>query len=90
MSVQYRSLRDDENVICLPKQIAEFVSWNGILNEESLRDVEKKQNKVEEYKEFFHKLNKKGILTFTGFMFALDEDTPNTMKHFAEVRRSWS
>ncbi len=45
------------------------------LNEESLRGVQKKQNKVQEYKEYFDKLNRKGILTFTGLMFALDEDT---------------
>ena len=70
-------LRDNEYVELLAKANCRM-SFLGIesLNEESLRDVEKKQNKVEEYKEFFHKLNKKGILTFTGFMFALDEDTP--------------
>ncbi len=70
-------LRDDEYVELLAKANCRM-SFLGMesLNEESLRDVEKKQNKVEEYKEFFTKLNKKGILTFTGFMFALDEDTP--------------
>lgn len=69
-------LRDDEFVELLAKANCRM-SFLGMesLNEDSLRDVEKKQNKVEEYKEFFHKLNKKGILTFTGFMFALDEDT---------------
>ena len=45
------------------------------LNEESLKDVQKRQNKVEEYKDVFDKLHRKGILTFTGLMFALDEDT---------------
>ena len=71
------SLRDNEFVELLAKANCRM-SFIGMesLNEESLRDVEKKQNKVEEYKEFSHKLNKKGILTFTGFMFALDEDTP--------------
>jgi radical SAM superfamily enzyme YgiQ (UPF0313 family) len=70
-------LRDDEFVELMGKANCRM-SFLGMesLNEESLRDVEKKQNKVEEYKEFFYKLNKKGILTFTGFMFALDEDTP--------------
>ncbi|MCJ7555019.1 MAG: B12-binding domain-containing radical SAM protein [Ignavibacteriaceae bacterium] len=70
-------LRDDEYVELLAKANCRM-SFLGMesLNEESLRDVEKKQNKVEEYKEFFYKLNKKGILTFAGFMFALDEDTP--------------
>ncbi|RPI59817.1 MAG: radical SAM protein [Ignavibacteriales bacterium] len=79
IGVQYsiECLRDDEYVELLSKANCRM-SFLGMesLNEESLRDVEKKQNKVEEYKEFFHKLNKKGILTFTGFMFALDEDTP--------------
>lgn len=46
------------------------------LNEPSLSAVHKKQNKVEEYKELFMKLKERGILTFTGMMLALDEDTP--------------
>jgi radical SAM superfamily enzyme YgiQ (UPF0313 family) len=45
------------------------------LNEESLAGVEKRQNRVEEYREAFAKLHRRGILTFTGLMFALDEDT---------------
>src|SRR5574338_377344 len=62
----------------LLREIAKLKFWaiGAQYSIESLRDVEKKQNKVGEYKEFFYKLNKKGILTFTGFMFALDEDTP--------------
>ena len=46
------------------------------LNEPSLAAVHKKQNKVAEYKELFVKLKERGILTFTGMMLALDEDTP--------------
>lgn len=46
------------------------------LNEPSLAFVHKKQNKIHEYKELFMKLKKHGILTFTGMMIALDEDTP--------------
>lgn len=46
------------------------------LNEPSLSAVHKKQNRVEEYKELFMKLKERGILTFTGLMLALDEDTP--------------
>jgi radical SAM superfamily enzyme YgiQ (UPF0313 family) len=46
------------------------------LNEPSLSAVHKNQNKVEEYKELFVKLKERGILTFTGMMLALDEDTP--------------
>jgi len=47
------------------------------LNEPSLSSVHKNQNKVEEYKELFGKLKERGILTFTGMMLALDEDTPS-------------
>ena len=46
------------------------------LNEPSLAFVHKKQNKTGEYKELFMKLKQRGILTFTGMMIALDEDTP--------------
>jgi radical SAM superfamily enzyme YgiQ (UPF0313 family) len=69
-------LRDDDFVEALAEANCRM-SFLGMesLNEESLRGVQKKQNKVEEYKEYFDKLNRKGILTFTGLMFALDEDT---------------
>ena len=69
-------LRDDAFVEALAKANCRM-SFLGMesLNEASLRDVQKKQNKVEEYKGYFDKLNRKGILTFTGLMFALDEDT---------------
>lgn len=46
------------------------------LNEPSLAFVHKRQNKTHEYKELFMKLKKRGMLTFTGMMIALDEDTP--------------
>lgn len=45
------------------------------LNERSLAGVQKNQNKVEEYKGAFENLHRRGILTFTGFMFAMDGDT---------------
>jgi radical SAM superfamily enzyme YgiQ (UPF0313 family) len=69
-------LRDDEFVDLLSKANCRM-SFLGMesLNEDSLRDVKKKQNKVEEYREVFDKLHRRGILTFTGLMFALDEDT---------------
>lgn len=54
------------------------------LNEPSLSAVHKKQNKVEEYKELFLKLKKQGILTFTGLMVALDEDTPEYYRTLPE------
>ena len=70
------SLRDDEFVDLLSKANCRM-SFIGMesLNEESLIDVKKKQNKINEYKEAFDKLHRNGILTFTGLMFALDEDT---------------
>jgi radical SAM superfamily enzyme YgiQ (UPF0313 family) len=69
-------LRDDDFVAALDEANCRM-SFLGMesLNEESLRGVQKKQNKVKEYKDYFDKLNRKGILTFTGLMFALDEDT---------------
>jgi len=45
------------------------------LNRASLDGVQKKQNRIEEYKDAFERLHRRGILTFTGFMFALEEDT---------------
>ena len=45
------------------------------MNEPSLRAVRKRQNKVAQYEEQFKKLKERGILTFTGMMLALDEDT---------------
>lgn len=69
-------LRDDEFVDLLAKANCRmaFIGMES-LNEESLLGVQKRQNKVQEYKEFFDKLHRRGILTFCGFMFALDEDT---------------
>jgi len=54
------------------------------LNEPSLSSVHKKQNRVEEYKELFLKLKERGILTFTGMMLALDEDTPSYYESLPE------
>jgi radical SAM superfamily enzyme YgiQ (UPF0313 family) len=45
------------------------------LSPESLNDVQKRQNDVEEYRAAFANIHRLGILTFTGLMFALDEDT---------------
>jgi len=70
-------LHDDEFVDLLVKArgAMAFIGLES-LNEPSLSSVHKRQNKVEEYKELFEKLKKRGILTFTGLMLALDEDTP--------------
>jgi radical SAM superfamily enzyme YgiQ (UPF0313 family) len=69
-------LQDDEFVQLLAKAhcMMAFVGLES-LNEPSLKSVHKKQNRVEEYQELFAKLKKLGILTFTGMMLALDEDT---------------
>jgi radical SAM superfamily enzyme YgiQ (UPF0313 family) len=69
-------LRDDEFVDLLAQARCRmaFIGMES-LNGESLAGVQKKQNKVREYQEAFEKLHRRGILTFTGLMFALDEDT---------------
>lgn len=50
------------------------------LNQESLASVQKNHNDVNLYKEIFQKLKRRGILIFTGVMFALDEDTVDYYK----------
>ena len=74
-------LHDDEFVDLLVKArgAMAFIGLES-LNEPSLSSVHKNQNKVEEYKELFEKLKKRGILTFTGLMLALDEDTDSYYK----------
>jgi radical SAM superfamily enzyme YgiQ (UPF0313 family) len=71
------ALRDEEFVDLMAKANVRmaFIGMES-LNERSLAGVQKVQNKVSEYKEAFRKLHRRGILTFTGFMFALDADTP--------------
>lgn len=68
-------LRDDEYVDLLAKARCRmaFIGMES-LNDKSLEGVKKRQNKVQEYKKVFDKLHRQGILTFTGLMFALDED----------------
>jgi radical SAM superfamily enzyme YgiQ (UPF0313 family) len=69
-------LQDDEFVDLLEKAHCRmaFIGMESI-NEPSLASVHKKQNRVEEYKELFYKLKKRGILIFAGLMVAMDEDT---------------
>jgi radical SAM superfamily enzyme YgiQ (UPF0313 family) len=69
-------LRDNEFVELLAKARTRmaFIGMES-LNMDSLNGVMKKQNKVDEYKSLIEKLHRKGILTFTGMMFALEEDT---------------
>ena len=70
-------LRDEEFVELLAKANCRmaFIGMES-LNQASLAGVLKRQNKVEEYREAFEKLARRGILSFTGLMFALEEDTP--------------
>jgi radical SAM superfamily enzyme YgiQ (UPF0313 family) len=69
-------LRDPEFVELLSQANCRmaFIGMES-LNDESLAGVQKKQNKVEEYRELFARLHQRGILTFAGLMFALEEDT---------------
>jgi radical SAM superfamily enzyme YgiQ (UPF0313 family) len=69
-------LRDDEFVEALANAHCRmaFVGMES-LEPKSLSAVQKRQNKVEEYREAFDRIHRRGILTFTGFMFGLDEDT---------------
>ncbi len=73
----FNCLKDDEFVDLLA-QAHGTMAFIGLesLNQPSLHSVKKRQNKVAEYQEQFLKLKERGIMTFTGMMLALDEDTP--------------
>ena len=75
-------LRDEEFVDLLAEANCRmaFIGMES-LNVESLAGVQKRQNRVQEYREAFEKLHRRGILTFTGLMFALDEDTEDYYEH---------
>jgi radical SAM superfamily enzyme YgiQ (UPF0313 family) len=70
-------LHDDEYVDLL-EQARCGMAFIGLesLSEPSLMSVHKRHNRVLEYQELFEKLKRRRILTFTGLMLALDEDTP--------------
>ncbi len=69
-------LHDDEYVdlLCKARCGMAFIGLESV-NEPSLKSVHKMHNRVAEYQELFQKLKKRRILTFTGLMLALDEDT---------------
>jgi radical SAM superfamily enzyme YgiQ (UPF0313 family) len=69
-------LRDEKFVEALAEANCRmaFIGMES-LEPKSLAAVKKRQNNVEEYREAFDRLHRRGILTFTGYMFALDEDT---------------
>lgn len=69
-------LNDDEFVELLSEAncTMAFIGLES-LNEPSLITIHKRQNKVAEYRKLFRKIRNRGILTFTGMILALDEDT---------------
>jgi len=73
----FNCLHDDEFVDLLSDAhcAMAFIGMES-LHQPSLLAVQKRQNLVEEYRDQFHRLKERGILIFTGFMLALDEDTP--------------
>lgn len=79
-------LRDNQFIDLLSKANCRmaFIGMES-LNEKSLKAVNKKQNKVKEYKDFFEQLTRKGVLSFVGLMFALDEDTVDYYKELPEM-----
>ncbi|MFC1742654.1 B12-binding domain-containing radical SAM protein [Candidatus Riflebacteria bacterium] len=81
IQASFDCLNDDEFVELL-LQANGSMAFIGLesLNEPSLAAVHKKQNRVAEYKELFAKLKRRGILTFTGMMLAIDEDSPEYYK----------
>jgi radical SAM superfamily enzyme YgiQ (UPF0313 family) len=81
----FNCLRDDEflNLLSDAHCAMAFIGMES-LNPPSLLAVQKRQNRVEEYQEQFLKLRERGILIFTGFMLALDEDTPDYYRSVPE------
>ena len=78
-------LEDEEFVDLLAKAhcCMAFVGLES-LSEASLRSVGKRHNRVEEYERLFSRLHRRGIVTFVGLMFALDEDTVEDYEALAE------
>ncbi|UCF21506.1 MAG: B12-binding domain-containing radical SAM protein [Gemmatimonadota bacterium] len=73
----FNCLDDDEFVELLAEARCgmAFIGMES-LSQSSLNSVSKRQNKVQEYETAYRKLKERGILTFSGFMLALEEDTP--------------
>jgi radical SAM superfamily enzyme YgiQ (UPF0313 family) len=81
----FNCLKDDEFVDLL-HQAHGAMAFIGLesLNQPSLYAVQKRQNKVAEYREMFAKLKERGIVTFTGMMLALEEDTADYYRTLPE------
>ena len=69
---------DDPEFVDLLVEARCTMAFLGVesLNEASLASVRKHHNLVRKYQEQFGMMKERGILTFAGFMVALDEDTP--------------
>jgi len=76
----------DDTFVDLLEQARCTMAFIGLesLNQPSLQSVNKRHNRVEEYREQFLKLKERGILSFTGMMIALDEDTPDYYRTLTE------
>jgi radical SAM superfamily enzyme YgiQ (UPF0313 family) len=81
----FNCLRDDEFLDLLTEAhcAMAFIGMES-LNQPSLHSVRKGHNRVEEYRTQFDRLKERGILIFTGFMLALDEDTPDYYRSIPE------
>lgn len=84
----FNCLYDDEFVDLLSEARCgmAFIGLES-MNEASLLAVSKTQNRVKHYRRMFQKLKERGILSFTGMMLALDEDTPGYYESVPERLR---
>jgi radical SAM superfamily enzyme YgiQ (UPF0313 family) len=83
-------LHDDEFVDLLARSHCRmaFIGMES-LNEPSLAHVHKTHNRVQEYRELFTRLRRRGILVFAGLIFGLDEDTADYFRSLpAELDRA--
>lgn len=84
----FNCLYDDEFVDLLSEARCgmAFIGLES-MNEASLLAVSKTQNRVKHYRRMLQKLKERGILSFTGMMLALDEDTPGYYESVPEKLR---
>jgi radical SAM superfamily enzyme YgiQ (UPF0313 family) len=77
---------EDEEFVDLLARAHCCMAFVGLesLSEASLKSVGKRHNRVEEYERLFSRLHRRGIVTFVGLMFALDEDTAEDYAVLAE------
>ena len=77
---------EDEELVDLLARAHCCMAFVGLesLSEASLKSVGKRHNRVEEYERLFARLHRRGIVTFVGLMFALDEDTAEDYAVLAE------